>query len=138
MRVGNPVAEEVGQEHVLQRGQRGQQVEALEDEPDLGVAQRGQVLIADGAHVAAEDARLSFEVAIEPAEDVQQRGLAAAALALHRHELAAAHLEIEAVEQLLRPKAALPRRVALFDAAQHDRGHGAEISTSSEAPRWSG
>src|SRR6267142_1574411 len=138
VRVRNAVAEEVGQEHVLQRGEGGKQVEALEDEPDLGVPQGRKLRIGDGAQIAAEHQRLSYELAVQTAQDVQQRALAAAALALDRHELPAAHGQVDAAQQILWKGSRLPRRVLLGDAAQLDGAHGATSSTSRLPPRRSG
>src|SRR6267378_3352474 len=138
LRVGNAVAEEVGQENVLQRGEGGEQVEALEDEPDLRVPQGGKLRVGDGAQIAAEHQRFARELAIQAAQDVQQRALSAAALALDRKELAAAHREVDAAEQILWKRSGLARRVLLGDATQLDGAHGATSSTSRLPPNRSG
>ena len=100
--------------------------------------QRGQLRIAQRAQIAAENFRLALEVAIEAAQEMQERRLAAAALPLDGHELAALHFQIDRRQEILRRQARLARRVALLDASQENRGHGATISTSSEAPKKSG
>src|SRR5581483_6150600 len=138
LRVRKPVAEEVGQEHVLQRRQGRQQVEALEDEADLRMPQRRQLGVAHRAQIAAEDPRLALERPVQAAEKVEQRALAAPALPLDRDELAAAHAQVHAAQQLLGQEPGLPRRVALDDPAQLDRAHGRTSSTSRLAPSRSG
>src|SRR5204863_8084087 len=97
-----------------------------------------QLGIAHRAQIAAEHARRAVEVAIEAAEQVQQRALPAPALSLHGHELATPHSQVDAAQQLLRRKARLARRVPLGDAAKLDRAHGATSSTSRVPPSRSG
>src|SRR5205085_7828493 len=117
LRVGNAVAEKIGQQDVLQRAERRQQVEALEDEADLRMAERGQLGVAHGAQVAAKDASGAVKLAVEAAEQVQQRALPAPALALHGDELAPPDRQVDAAEELLLRTARFPRTVALGDAA---------------------
>ena len=140
MGIGNAVAEEVGEEHVLQRGEGGEQVEGLEDESDLRVAQRGELRIVEPAQVPPEDLHLSRVLAIESAEDVQERRLAGAALALDRDELAAPDFEIEGAEELGAGSARLAGRVRLLQPAQLDhvpvhRCPAGAIATSMSARR---
>jgi hypothetical protein len=62
---------------------------------------------------------------VEAGEDVEHRGLAAAGMADHAHELAARHREPQVLEH--RRGAAAGRRVALGDRFDGDEpvGHGA-------------
>src|SRR4051812_24838191 len=137
-RVGHTVAEEVRQQDVLQRAERREQVEALEDEPDLRVPQRRELRVADAAQIAAEHVRLAGELPVEPAEQVQQRALPAAALPFDGDELAPAHRKIDAAQQVLRAQPGVARRIPLRDAAQLDGAHGPTSSTSRVAPSRSG
>src|SRR5690349_10950703 len=124
LRVRDAVAEVVRQEDVLQGGELGEEVEALEDESDARVAQRRQPAVGEGAQPLAEDGHLSVVRAIESADDVQKRALSGAALPLDGDELALAHAEIEAAPQVLWSGARLARRVALAQRAYLDRAHG--------------
>src|SRR5207248_8972837 len=137
LRVGDAIAEEVGQKHVLQRAERGEQVEALEDEADLRMAEGRQLRVGHRAQIAAEDVRRAVELAVEAAEQVQERALSAPALAFHGYELAPLHRQVDAAQQLLHGKSRLARRVPLGDAAELDRAHGATSSTSRVPPRRS-
>jgi len=86
--------------HVFLHGEIADQVEGLEDEADLGIAdaracgrrQRGDVMAVE--HVAAGAG------AVEQAEDRQQRGLAAAGGSGDGHVLATAHLQMHVAERM--------------------------------------
>ena len=65
------------------------EVEALEDEPDLAVAQVGEVVLGDVAHVDAVEQVAPGGRRVEAADDVHQRALAAARAAHDGHVLAA-------------------------------------------------
>ena len=111
--LGGEMVDPVGQAHLGQRGQRplpalvaaqpgvGQrqldvaersrardQIEALEDEADLAVAQIRQVVLVGAADVESVEAVDAAARRIQAAEDVHQRGLAAARAAHDRHVLA--------------------------------------------------
>ena len=58
--------------------------------------ERGQLGVAHRAQIAAEDLGVAFEVAVEAAQHVQERALAAAAFAFHGHELPSAHGQVDA------------------------------------------
>jgi hypothetical protein len=63
---------------VLRRCQGRQQVERLEDEPDLVAAQQRELLVAQPRDLRVADVDLSRRGTVEPGEDVQQGGLAGA------------------------------------------------------------
>ena len=73
---------------ILQRGGAGQQVEALEDEADLLVADVGQFVAAELRDVDAVERILPPGRPVEAADDVHHGGLAGAAGAHERDELA--------------------------------------------------
>src|ERR1039458_114153 len=64
------------------------EVEALEDEADLAVAQVGEIVLVHLADVHAVDQIATARGYVQAAEDVHQRGLAAARAAHDRHEIA--------------------------------------------------
>ena len=100
------------------------------------MAQRRQLLVRERAQVAAEDTHLADEVAVEAAEQVEQRGLAAAALTFDGEELAARHRQIELDQEIERGDPRLARRIALADPGEADGrlAHGATSSMSRVAP----
>ena len=78
---------------------RAQQVEALEDEADLGVADDGALVAAELRDVGAvEDVRAGGR-AVEAADDVHQRRLAGAGRSHDGHELAGVDAQVDAVER---------------------------------------
>src|SRR6185436_3354808 len=94
-----PAAQVQRQPHVLQRAQRRQQVEELEDEADLVAADAGQLVVAEAGERLAVDAHLAGGRAIEPADQVQQRRFAGARRSNDRDHLAARDGEGDAVER---------------------------------------
>jgi hypothetical protein len=75
------------QQHVLGRGQGGQQVEELEDEAEDLAAQLGQLAVAEVVEAATGDRRRAPVRPIQRAEDVQQRALPRAGRPHDRHQL---------------------------------------------------
>ena len=73
---------------VLQRGQRRDQVELLEDEAERAQPQLGELVVAQRREVAALEEDLAVARPVERAEQLQQRRLARAARAFERDELA--------------------------------------------------
>ena len=118
--------------HVLDGGQVREQVEALEDHPDL-LAQLGEAA-ADGA-VARED-RLAADLdrslirALEQVQAAQQRRLAAAALPDDAHDPAGLDVEADVVEHAAAVE-------GLHDALDVDGGSGHAIASFSSSPRTS-
>ena len=85
--LGHPGVDE-RQLHVVERGGAGQQVEGLEDEADLAVAHRGQLVVVHlRDHLAAQHVGAPAG-GVEAAHDVHEGGLAGAGGAHHRHVLA--------------------------------------------------
>jgi hypothetical protein len=74
--------------------ERGQQVEALEDETHLVPAQLGAFGVAHRREVVAVHQHAPPSGLRQPANHVKQRGLAAARGPHHRHELARQDLKI--------------------------------------------
>ena len=93
------------QPDVLLGGQRGQQVEGLEDEPDAGPAQPGQRLVAEPGQLAAADADRPRGGRVQAGQAVHERGLAGAGRAHDGVELAAGELGADAVERADRGRA---------------------------------
>src|SRR5262249_32229787 len=122
--VRDAVAEVVGEQDVLQRRQLGEQVEALEDEPDARMPQRREPRIGEVTQPLAEHPDFAVVGAVQAADDVEQRALARPALPFHRDELACLHAEIQPAPQVLGCTARFARRIALAQRAQIDGAHG--------------
>ena len=73
--------------HVVEHAQIGDQVERLEDEPDLLVADRGQRAIAVAGDRRAVELHRALGRRVEQADQVEQRALAAARRPHDRDEL---------------------------------------------------
>ena len=84
--------------HVFDRGGARQQVEPLEHESDLPVADRRQLVVREMRDVAAVQQIASAGRAIEAAQDVHERRLSRAGRSDHGDELAAADVERDAAE----------------------------------------
>src|SRR5262249_38056222 len=125
-------------QHVLQRGQLGEQVEALEDEPDARVTQRRKPRVGEAAQPLAQDLHLSLVGAVQTAQDVEQRALAGPALPLDGDELTCLDGEVQPAPQVLRRSPRLPGWIALAQRAQLDGAHGfpgaMATSTCAETP----
>ena len=74
---------------VLVRGQRRDEVEELEDEPDLLAAQPRERVLVEPRDVDAVDEHVAGRRRVEAGDQAEQRGLAAARRPDDRHELAA-------------------------------------------------
>ena len=92
----------VAQRHVdvVEHVEVGDQVEALEDEADLLVAQRERCVVRQPAHVLAVEPVLPPSNVSSRPGDVQERGLARARRPGDRDELAVAHLEREVAQRV--------------------------------------
>ena len=93
-----PPRDQRGQQHVLLGGQRGQQVEELEDEADLLPAQPGELAVAEPVVALAGEQDLARAGGVERAQQVQEGALPRARGAHDRGHLAALDLEADAVE----------------------------------------
>ena len=141
---GRVIAETERQRHVLRRRQRREQVEELEDHPDMVASERGSFLVAEGVHVDALDLDLPLIGRLEAAEDVQQGALAAAARAHDRDELARVHGErdtsdglagwpadpVDLVESRGDDDAVRGVARGRFDGAELSQGHGPRLLES--------
>ena len=103
---------------VVDRGEAVEQVELLEDEADPARAQRRQLVVTRGRGVEAVDPHLARGRTIERAHDLQQRRLAGARRPDDRQQLAAVHVEVDALER------ANTAGILLHDTAQLDQRHG--------------
>ena len=102
---------------VLDRRQRRHEMEELEDEPDLLAAQPGERVLAQARDVDAVDDDLAGGRRVEPGQQAEQRGLAAARRAHDGHELPGRDRVVEGMQDGERVIAALHR---FRDAAQFD------------------
>src|SRR5262249_15237577 len=107
--------------HVLERGGAWQEVEPLEDEADEPVAHDRAPVVGPIADVEAAERVRAARGAIETAEDVHERRLAAARRPHDGHDLAVLDLEIDVAQRAHDPGA---RDVVLGDAAELDERLG--------------
>ena len=98
--VGGLPAEAERQDDVLERRDRGDQVERLEDEADLLTTEDGEVLVVERAEVDVADDRLAGREGVEAGDAVHQRRLAGARRAHDRRETGTVELDGHAVEGL--------------------------------------
>src|SRR5258707_2365412 len=92
---------------VLDRGQRWDQVELLEDETERAQAQLGELVVGQADEVVALEPDVAGARPVERAEQLQERRLAGAARAFERDELARRYLQVDAVERAHRRRPAL-------------------------------
>ncbi len=83
---------------VLIHGELVDQVEALEHETDMRLANRGAFALRIGGNILAEQPVAPGRRAVDQPEDVQQGGLAAAGWAHDRDELALAQAEVDVID----------------------------------------
>ena len=88
--------------HVVDCGERRDQVELLEHEPERPQPEIGEGGVAERAEVLAFEAHGPLARAVERAEQLEQRRLARAARADERDELARADVEVDPVERASR------------------------------------
>ena len=105
---------DVGQD-VLMRDQ----VVGLENEADGVVAVGVPVRVCKAPGGLVVDDQVARAVVVEPADDVQQRRLAAAGVAEDRHKFVLAELQIHALERV---HGRLSDDIVLFDPAQFQHG----------------
>ena len=77
--------------HVLDSGQSFDEVELLEDEADVTVAQRRQVGVAEACDVVAGDVDRARRRQVERADEVEQRALPGSRRSDDGDEVALAH-----------------------------------------------
>jgi hypothetical protein len=108
---------------VLDGGELLHQVEGLEDETDIGASHPGQGLLTDVVDATAVQRHRPARGPVQPPEQVQQRGLPAAAGPHHRHRLSRADVEIDPVDGAHQP---FPLAVLLAQpaGAKHGRDGG--------------
>jgi hypothetical protein len=117
---------EQGQLDVLHRRRARQEVEPLEDEAELRVAQVGELRLAHRLDGDAVEHVVSARRLVEAAEDVQHRRLAGARRAHDRHQLTGVHREVHAAERVHRTVAFA---VDASDVVERDDGmHGVRES----------
>src|SRR5699024_1478630 len=97
---GAEPGEQARQLDVVGHREVADQVEELEDEPDLAAAHLGPLGLAEALHAGAAELDLARRGPVEPAEQVQQRRLAAARWAGHGDELAFWDVDIHAAQGL--------------------------------------
>src|SRR5207245_385173 len=78
--------------------QVGQQIETLEDEPDLVAAQFGARGVAQFSEVVAVDQHFAPGSLRQPSDHIQQRRFATTRRAHHRHRFAGQYFEIHAAQ----------------------------------------
>src|SRR5690606_6317277 len=81
-------------------GQARDEVVELEDEADVVAPERRQLALGGGTEVVAGVADGAGRGAVEPAEDVEERGLPAAGGAEEDDELAREEVEVDAPERV--------------------------------------
>jgi hypothetical protein len=96
-RIGAP-RDQRGKHHVLERRQRRQQVEELEDEAHALAAQPGQLVVREAVVALPVQRDAAAGRGLERADDVQQGALAGARGAHDRDELPALDAEVDAVQ----------------------------------------
>ena len=89
-----------GKGHVFRGGQRGEQVVALEDEPDALPAQFRELVAVQRADVHAADAADPGRLGVEAAQDVHERRLARARGAGDCDELTGVHRQAHVVQDV--------------------------------------
>lgn len=70
-----PVVEHQGERDVLERIRTREEVEGLEDKPDLSTSERGTFVVGGGGDVVAGDLNGSFRGCVECTHEVHQRAL---------------------------------------------------------------
>ena len=87
-----------GEGDVLGRGERGQQVEGLEDEADAVPTQAGQALVVERAELGVADVDPAEGEGVEAGQAVEKGGLPRARRSHDRRELAPPDLQVDPVE----------------------------------------
>src|SRR2546422_2369841 len=103
--------------HVVQGGRAGEQVERLEDEADLLVADPGQLIVGQIGDLLPVEPVLAAGRRVEAADQVHERRLPRARRSHHRHVLIAPDLDADATQRPhdLRPHVVLARELVRKD-----------------------
>ena len=113
-----------GQLHVLQSGGAGQQIEGLEDEADLLVADLGQVIIGHGGRQLAVQFIGAMGRRVQAADDVHHGGFAGSRRTHDGHVLPSSDLHGDAIQG---PDFHIAHLIELGDVGESDQrrlGHG--------------
>ncbi len=121
MLVHPPAGEPHREHHVLQRREAGQQIERLEDVADPLRPKAVALRLGHQRDVPVVDPHLARIGPADAGDDVQQRRLAAAALADQHHLLAGRHAELGNVQHRQRRAVGLPERLLEVLQEQHRR-----------------
>ena len=116
---------------VLQHAELRQQIEELKHEPDLPIPDARQLAHRGGGDLGAVELDAAFARRIEAAEDVHERGFAAARRADDGDEFAAVDVEVDVVE---RADFLAAEVVDLADVAEFDEGHPGGSIWKASAP----
>ena len=92
--IHRPLRDVGDQRHVLERGEGGDQVVELEDEADVFPAEPGQLALVVNGEVVIEKPDGAARRDVEPAEDVEEGGLAAAGGSEEDKELPREEVEV--------------------------------------------
>jgi hypothetical protein len=98
-----PPGQERGQLNVLHRGQLVHQVEGLEDEARHTAPQPGQPSFSHLIHTVPRKQHRSIRRTVQPAQQVQQRRLSAAAGTRDRHGLPGHDIQVDARDRVREP-----------------------------------
>jgi hypothetical protein len=92
--------DEARQHHVLDRGELGQEVVELEDEPDPPSTQEREIAVGQMGDLRAVEKHLARRGPVESAEKVKERALASARCADDADDLALLDVEIESPQDV--------------------------------------
>jgi hypothetical protein len=96
---GRVQAAEVHRQHdVLDQRERRQELEELEDDPDVAAAPLGQLRLAERVHRRLADGHAAGGRPVDARDHVQQRGLSAARFPHQRNKFAAINGQVNAFE----------------------------------------
>ena len=131
------VAQEVHrQHHVLGDGERGQELEELEDDSDAAPAPRGERVLRQRVQRLAVDGDLAIGRLLDAGQQVRQRRLAAARRSDNGDALAGADVEIDVVERAERTgrgDMTTGRPAQADEAGKFEIGHGGALAMWREA-----
>ena len=112
-----------GHEDVLQCGHAGQKVKALEDEPDVLIAQCRQLFVVHARNRLPEQAVFARVRPVQTSENVHQRGLAGTGRSHHGHVVPFVDLEVDVIQRM-HLGFANSKRPAQFGCGNYAAGHG--------------
>jgi hypothetical protein len=109
-----------GEGHVVTGVEGSDQVEELEDKPDMVSAVAVELALGGVCDVDAGDGQVSRIGAVEPADQVEQGRLPAPAWSHYQHHLASLHREVDAAQRF---HGSRPAPVHAGEAGGLDQGH---------------